>query len=102
MPSPLSAGHGAHRLCRRRWNAVARLPRLLRRETVPLCAQVVFSEAWWVGTREDNPEEKQLPIPPHLELTKLHDEAQCGFAGGCPVQATAHQRNARSEHAGVI
>jgi hypothetical protein len=26
-------------------------------------AQVVFSEAWWIGKQKDNPEEKQLPIP---------------------------------------
>ena len=25
--------------------------------------QVVFAEAWWVGTKESNPEEAQLPIP---------------------------------------
>lgn len=24
---------------------------------------VVFSEAWWVGTAEENPEEKRLPVP---------------------------------------
>ena len=28
-----------------------------------LAAQVVFAEAWWVGTKESNPEETQLPIP---------------------------------------
>lgn len=25
--------------------------------------QVVFSEAWWVGKKEDNPEEFRLPLP---------------------------------------
>jgi hypothetical protein len=28
--------------------------------------QIVFSEAWWVGTKEDNPQEKRLPLPPEL------------------------------------
>lgn len=27
---------------------------------------VVFGEAWWVGTAEENPEEKQLPLPEAL------------------------------------
>ena len=28
------------------------------------CAeQVLFTTAWWVGTKEENPEEKQLPFP---------------------------------------
>lgn len=25
--------------------------------------QVVFSEAWWIGKKEDNPEEFRLPLP---------------------------------------
>lgn len=25
--------------------------------------QVVFSEVWWIGKKEDNPEESQLPMP---------------------------------------
>ena len=28
-----------------------------------LAAQVVFAEAWWVGTKESNPDEERLPIP---------------------------------------
>lgn len=29
--------------------------------------QLVFSDACWVGTLEENPEEKRLPMPPHLQ-----------------------------------
>lgn len=28
--------------------------------------QVVFSEAWWVGMKEDNPSEAKLPLPQSL------------------------------------
>ena len=35
-----------------------------------------------MGTKAENPEEKQLPMPPDLEQSKLHDEAECGFLGG--------------------
>jgi len=26
-------------------------------------AQVVFAEAWWIGTKESNPDEERLPVP---------------------------------------
>ncbi|GLI61961.1 hypothetical protein VaNZ11_004524, partial [Volvox africanus] len=28
---------------------------------------LVFSEAWWIGTAEENPEEKEMPMPSHLQ-----------------------------------
>ncbi len=34
--------------------------------------QLVFSEAWWVGSKEENPEERRLPMPPELQAEKLH------------------------------
>lgn len=34
--------------------------------------QVVFSDACWIGTKEDNPEEKRLPLPPAMKETKVH------------------------------
>lgn len=37
---------------------------------------MVFAESWWIGTAEENPEEKQLPMPPELQMEKLHDEAE--------------------------
>ena len=43
--------------------------------------QVVFSEAWWVGTKEENPEERRLPMPPEVQGAKLHDEADCEWHG---------------------
>lgn len=42
------------------------LPSVSLRWCLPL--QIVFSEAWWVGTAEDNPEEKRLPMPSDLHL----------------------------------
>ena len=43
--------------------------------------QVVFSEAWWVGTKAENPEERQLPMPLEMQTTKIHDEAECDLLG---------------------
>ncbi|GIL51317.1 hypothetical protein Vafri_7332 [Volvox africanus] len=28
---------------------------------------LVFSKAWWIGTAEENPEEKEMPMPSHLQ-----------------------------------
>ena len=36
--------------------------------SVYFVVQLVFSEAWWVGRKEDNPEEKRLPMPPELQV----------------------------------
>jgi hypothetical protein len=67
---------------------------LQRTAFLPPCAQVVFSEAWWVGTKAENPEEKELPMPRDLEQTKLHDEAECGFLGGSCRGCIAPQHDA--------
>ena len=37
------------------------------------CLQIVFQEAWWIGTTEANPEEKQLPLPDSL-IGKMRHE----------------------------
>ncbi len=37
------------------------------------CLQIVFPEAWWVGTKEANPEEKQLPLPDSLVGKMRHE-----------------------------
>ncbi|KAK3270725.1 hypothetical protein CYMTET_20890 [Cymbomonas tetramitiformis] len=44
---------------------------------------VVFSEFWWIGTKETNPEERQLKLPPflHDEKSKLHQEPVLWQAG---------------------
>lgn len=33
--------------------------------------QIVFSEAWWIGRKDDNPDENRLDTPPSL-LEKRH------------------------------
>ena len=35
--------------------------------------QIVFSEAIWVGTAAENPEEKELPMPASLQ-TQRHEK----------------------------
>eukprot|EP00967_Tisochrysis_lutea_P125332 scaffold210604_cov17-Tisochrysis_lutea.AAC.1 len=35
-------------------------------------ARIVFSESWWVGTAEENPEERQLPLPAELSTNTIH------------------------------
>ena len=42
---------------------------------------VVFSEAWWVGTAEENPEERRLPVPDAVRLASGEagsDFYECG------------------------
>uniref|UniRef100_A0A0D9WUE7 DNA-binding protein RHL1 n=1 Tax=Leersia perrieri TaxID=77586 RepID=A0A0D9WUE7_9ORYZ len=41
---------------------------------------IVFSEAWWVGTKEDNPEELKLDFP--REFQNDAAVADCDFKGG--------------------
>ncbi|CAA6662701.1 unnamed protein product [Spirodela intermedia] len=40
---------------------------------------VVFSEAWWIGSREENPDEIRLDFPEDLDAEKHSD---CDFKGG--------------------
>eukprot|EP00887_Chlorella_sp_A99_P005088 scaffold25.g5088.t1 len=47
-------------------------------------SMIVFSEAWWVGTREANPKERRLPLPPELAAAKLHEKFEFGARGGAP------------------
>jgi hypothetical protein len=45
--------------------------------------QIVFSEAWWVGTKEDNPQEQQLPLPPELAgPTAPHEQYDYDYGAG--------------------
>ncbi|KAJ4775531.1 DNA-binding protein RHL1 [Rhynchospora pubera] len=41
---------------------------------------IVFSEAWWIGTKEENPEERRLEFPQNLKDGK--QEVECDFKGG--------------------
>lgn len=36
--------------------------------------QVVFSDVWWIGSKEDNPEEKKLQLPSFLAERKIHED----------------------------
>jgi hypothetical protein len=33
--------------------------------------QIIFSEAWWIGSKVDNPDEKQLPMPADLDTPQV-------------------------------
>ena len=49
------------------------------------CLQIVFPEAWWIGTQEANPEEKQIPLPDSLIGKMRHEDISFdtqGPAGG--------------------
>ncbi len=46
-------------------------------------AQVVFSEAYWIGTKAENPEEHKLPMP--LSLIEAGKKAQ----GAAPSSQTS-------------
>ncbi|KAG2608710.1 DNA-binding protein RHL1-like isoform X2 [Panicum virgatum] len=41
---------------------------------------IVFSEAWWVGTKDDNPEELKLEFPKEFQNDGV--AADCDFRGG--------------------
>lgn len=34
-------------------------------------SQIVFSDAWWIGTEDENPEETQLDFPKELSEVSL-------------------------------
>ncbi|PVH47204.1 hypothetical protein PAHAL_4G002800 [Panicum hallii] len=53
---------------------------------------IVFSEAWWVGTKEDNPEELKLEFPKEFQNDGV--AAECDFRGGAGAaidEATAYK-----------
>ncbi|MEW5300724.1 MAG: hypothetical protein WDW36_003634 [Sanguina aurantia] len=43
---------------------------------------LVFSEVWWVGTKEDNPEETRLEMPQGMEADAIHEPSDYDFAYG--------------------
>ncbi|XP_062233985.1 DNA-binding protein RHL1-like isoform X2 [Phragmites australis] len=43
---------------------------------------IVFSEAWWVGTKEENPEELKLEFPKEFHNVSEGAAADCDFRGG--------------------
>ncbi|KAG8378610.1 hypothetical protein BUALT_Bualt07G0003400 [Buddleja alternifolia] len=54
---------------------------------------IVFSDAWWVGTKEENPEELRLPFPKELNLEK---HAEYDFKGGVGATSDKKQVSGRS------
>ncbi|GJR65503.1 DNA-binding protein RHL1 isoform X1 [Tanacetum coccineum] len=40
---------------------------------------IVFSDAWWIGTKEENPEETQLSFPENMNVEQ---KTECEFQGG--------------------
>ncbi|WOG93904.1 hypothetical protein DCAR_0313192 [Daucus carota subsp. sativus] len=55
---------------------------------------IVFSEAWWIGNKDENPEELRLEFPKEMNMASLHEScsnfsilyvgphAECDFKGG--------------------
>lgn len=39
--------------------------------------QIVFSDAWWIGRKDENPEEARLQFP--AELNVVGPESSCSF-----------------------
>ncbi|KAF2588887.1 hypothetical protein F2Q70_00038201 [Brassica cretica] len=48
---------------------------------------IVFSESWWIGTKEENPEESRLDFP--KELSPQAEQAEFDFRGGAGAAAAA-------------
>lgn len=36
--------------------------------------QIVFSEAWWIGNKDENPEEVRLEFPKEMNMASLHEK----------------------------
>ncbi|KAF3341179.1 DNA-binding protein RHL1 [Carex littledalei] len=52
---------------------------------------IVFSEAWWIGTKEENPDELRLEFPKNLQDGK--QEIECDFKGGAGASEEATNDN---------
>jgi hypothetical protein len=59
-----------------------------------MALQIVFSKAWWVGRKEDNPEEKQLPMPLALQQDKQHEAYDYDFGAGSHAAADGSDQGA--------
>lgn len=51
--------------------------------------QIVFSDSWWVGTKEENPQEHKLPMPTELATARTHTDYDFSYgaagAGGASL-----------------
>lgn len=54
---------------------------------------IVFSDAWWIGRKDENPEEARLEFP--KELNVQQEKLECDFKGG--AGATCVQKRSTSE-----
>ncbi|KAH6809356.1 hypothetical protein C2S51_027139 [Perilla frutescens var. frutescens] len=54
---------------------------------------IVFSDAWWIGTKEENPEELQLEFPKELNKEK---HVECDFKGGVGAPTDSKQGSGKS------
>ncbi|PIN17511.1 hypothetical protein CDL12_09822 [Handroanthus impetiginosus] len=54
---------------------------------------IVFSDAWWIGTKEENPEELRLQFPQELNMEK---HAEADFKGGVGATCDAKQGPGKS------
>ncbi|XP_060213826.1 DNA-binding protein RHL1-like isoform X5 [Lycium barbarum] len=54
---------------------------------------IVFSDAWWIGWKDENPEEARLEFP--KELNVQQEKLECDFKGG--AGATCVQKRSISE-----
>lgn len=63
---------------------------------------VVFSVAWWIGTKENNPEEVRLPWPKDFEQDKHADfDFTAGAGRAKDVDASGHQNEKHQRRAGM-
>ncbi|CAH8302364.1 unnamed protein product [Eruca vesicaria subsp. sativa] len=82
-------------------NMVSNLPSLfslclyLVRAFGDMYIQIVFSESWWIGTKEDNPDEARLDFP--KELSQAEKTEEFDFRGGAGAAATAASVKATPE-----
>ncbi|KAL3687968.1 hypothetical protein R1sor_014277 [Riccia sorocarpa] len=51
---------------------------------------VVFPESWWIGTKEENPDELQLPFPEDFQQVK-HTQYDFTAGAGRPDRASANR-----------
>ncbi|RXH77139.1 hypothetical protein DVH24_023413 [Malus domestica] len=56
--------------------------------------QIVFSDAWWIGTKDENPEEAQLDFP--KELTE-GQHSEFDFQGGAGSTSAKKQSDSKNE-----
>ncbi|KAF8048761.1 hypothetical protein N665_2413s0004 [Sinapis alba] len=49
---------------------------------------IVFSESWWIGTKEDNPEEARLDFPKELSQSQAEQTTEFDFRGGAGAPAS--------------